>query len=133
MKKIGFLLLCGCLVAVRLQPEDSPLEKNVNGGWSLVGDGPCLGGEQSSCSARVFSTAGGVGLNTQVIHSGSDGDCPCPERKHFPEGGRLANVAWAPQKVGSCSPGWPEGFVLVILFTVVQGQVGLGASQGARW
>lgn len=105
----------------------------MNGGWSLVGDGPCLGEEQSSCSARVFSTAVGVGLNTQVIHSRSDGDRPCPERKHFPEGGRLANVAWAQQKVDSCSPGWPEAFLLVILFTVVQGPVGLGASQGAWW
>lgn len=33
------LLICGCLVAVSLQPEDSPREEDVNGGWSLVGDG----------------------------------------------------------------------------------------------
>ena len=101
------------------------------GPWGAM---PCLGEEQSSCSACVFNTAGGIGLNAQVIHSGSDGDCPHPERMHFFEGGRLANDAWAQQeKVDSCSPGWPEAFLLVILFTVVQGPVGLGASRGAWW
>ena len=58
----------------------------MNRGWSLAGDGHCLGDEQSSCSAHTFSAPGGVVLNTQLIHRGSDRDRPCPERKRFPRG-----------------------------------------------
>ena len=100
-------------------------------GWSLAGDGHCLGDEQSSCSAHTFSTPGGVVLNTQVIHRGSDRERPCPERKRFsPRVGSWLTSPGLSRRWNRALIGWLEALLLVILFRWFRGQWDWGLLRG---